>query len=67
LTLAYLKKFPEEKEKSLQKWRRCWELFADDSDSNEISVCCFDMNNNEELVGAILSRDLTATPEEYEA
>jgi hypothetical protein len=62
LTKAYLKKNPSERYKSAEKWKKCWELFADDFCSNNLSIGCFDIDNQWELVGTSISRDLTFTP-----
>lgn len=46
----------------MEKWCDFWRLFAEDFVNNQVSVGCFDAENNEELVGISVAKELHYAP-----
>jgi hypothetical protein len=65
LGLAYLRLYPEKSSQSLAEWINFWSLLAEEFFSNNLSVGVFDLEENEELVGTFLSKNLNIFPEDF--
>jgi hypothetical protein len=50
----------------LEDFRKMWDCFIGEFTTNNISVGCFDRQNNDELVGVSVAKDFLYTPEGFD-